>query len=176
VSHATTPRDTQRRAVPHRIGKAVPVDAFWIVLFFAAMAGLWWVAYKIEPHYASKDGKRFLCTSQEIVEGQPAGRTRETRVLILDDGVLHCARKRGLRRDGGLWALVGKSPSPPKRLQVFVAQELLDGHALPNQLAIRVPAKSRVIPLLDEILAEREIRRAATARGTAAQVPPPDPD
>jgi hypothetical protein len=154
----------------------VPVDTLWIVLFFAVMAGLWWVAYKIEPHYASKDGKRFLCTAQEIVEGQPAGRARETRVMVLDDGVLHCSQKRGLRRNGSLWALVGKSPSPPRRLQVYVAQELLDGHALPNQLAIRLPAKSRVIPILEQLLADREVRRERAIRGTVESVEPPDPD
>jgi hypothetical protein len=154
----------------------VVVNTLWIVLFFAVMAGLWWVSYKIEPHYASKDGKRFLCTAQEIVGGQPAGRSRETRVMVLDDGVLHCSQKRGLRRNGALWALVGKSPSPPRRLQVYVAQELLDGHALPNQLAIRVPANSRVIPILEQLLTDREVRRSEAIRGTAAPVEPPDPD
>lgn len=151
------------------------MNVVWVLLFFAVMGGAWWLAYKIEPHYASKDGTRFLCTAQEIVEGRPMGRARETRVVVLDDGILHCSQKRAMRRSGSLWAIVGKSPTPPKRLEVYVAQELHDGHALPNQLAIRVPSKSRVVPVLEQILVDREIRRAELLRGTAAADPPADP-
>lgn len=132
------------------------VDVVWIVLFFAGMAALWWLAYRIEPHYSSKDGRRFLCTAQELVGGEPNGRPRETRVIVMDDGALHCSQKRMMRRSGNLWVLVGKSPTPPKRLEVFVAQQFEDGRAAQGQLAIRVPRKSRVVQVLDAALARRE--------------------
>jgi hypothetical protein len=156
--------------------KLCAVDAVWIVLFFAVMGGLWWVAYKIEPHYASKDGLRFLCNAQEINEGQPAGRPRETRVLVMGDGALHCTQKRMMRRSGSLWTLIGKSDEPPKRLQVYLAQELDDGHALPGLLALRIPDKSRVIAVLDRILEERELRRSRPNQGTSESADPPDRD
>lgn len=137
------------------------MDYVWIVLFIGGMAGLWWLAYRIEPHYSSKDGRRFLCTAQEVEGGEPTGRPR-TRVIVMDDGALHCSQKRMMRRSGALWVLVGKSPTPPKRLEVYVAQQFEDGRATTSQLSIRVPRSSRVVPVLDEALARR-----GTARGTA---------
>jgi hypothetical protein len=140
----------------------VQVDYVWIVLFMAAMAGLWWLAYRIEPHYSSKDGRRFLCTAQEVEGGEPTGRPKETRVIVMDDGALHCTQKKMMRRSGALWVLVGKSPTPPKRLEVYVAQQFEDGRATQGQLALRVPSKSRVVPVLDAALSRR-----GSARGNA---------
>jgi hypothetical protein len=152
------------------------VNALWIVLFFAVMAVMWWIAYRIEPHYSSKDGTRFLCNSQEIVEGRPNGRARETRVVVLNDGTLHCRQRHGTRRHGSMWSLIGKSPTPPQRLQVYVAQELDSDHAPPAQLLLRLPQKSRVVAVLDRILTDRDVRRVQPTPGTTPPADPPDQD
>jgi hypothetical protein len=151
------------------------VNTLWIVLFFAVMAVMWWIAYRIEPHYSSKDGTRFLCNAQEIVEGKPTGRARETRVVVFDDGTLHCRQRRATNRHGSLWSLIGKSPTPPQRLQVYVAKEVDDDgkHA---QLLLRLPQKSRVVPVLDRILAGRDVRPAQPTPGTTPPADQPDPD
>jgi len=132
------------------------VDFLWFALLVAIVGGLWYLAYRIEPHYSSKDGKRFLCTAQVITLGTPTGRPKETRVALLGDGTLVVMQKAALRRNVSDWVLVGKQPDPPKRTQVYLANQVKDGVRQPDLLALRIPTKSRVTPLLDEILAARE--------------------
>jgi len=143
------------------------VDLLWTLLFVAAMGGMWWGASRLEPHYASKDGRRFLCTAQEIIDGEVAGRPRETRVMVMVDGALHCSQKRMMRRSGSLWAVVGKSPAPPRKLDIYLLREMVDGREAPGQMAIRIPRKSRVVPLLDGILAQRGVTPGRAAPETA---------
>jgi hypothetical protein len=128
------------------------VDIVWFLLFAAFMGGLWVLAYRMEPHYSSKDGERFLCNGQEIIDGQPIGRKRETRVLVLSDGVLNISQKRRMRRTNERWALIGKSPEPPKGKQIYLLQQFNDGKWLPEQMALHIPSKSRVVPVLDRLL------------------------
>ena len=154
------------------------VEVVWILLFVLVMGAMWWFAYHLEPHYSSKDGRRFLCTAQEMEGGEPLGRVRETRVLVLPDGLLEISQKRMMRRKHSCWVIVGKSPNPPKKMQVYLAQLRADGQKIPSFIALRLPAKSRCVPVLDELV-ERERLRATTSRrapGTAAPVAPPDPD
>lgn len=141
-----------RRAKPTAIGQAGTVDVVWFLLFVAVMGGMWWFASRIEPHYSSKDGTRFLCNGQEIVDNEPFGRKRETRVTVMPDGVLNVSQKRRLRRTNERWALVGKSPEPPKGKQIYLLQQFADGKWLPDQMSLHIPAKSRVVPVLDALL------------------------
>jgi hypothetical protein len=143
------------------------VDVVWTLLFVAAMGAMWWGATRLEPHYSSKDGRRFMCTAQEIIEGELAGRPRETRVIVMTDGALHCSQKRMMRRSGSLWAIVGKSPAPPRKLDVYLLRELADGREAGGQMAVRIPRKSRVVPILDGILANRGVTPGLTAPETA---------
>lgn len=122
-------------------------------ILVVVMGGLWWVAYRMEPHYSSKDGHHFLSNAQEMVDGTTTSRKRETRVTVMPDGLLLVAHKRLGRRSTNRYRLVGRSPEPPKNLHVYVAQEVADGSLLPTQLLIRVPVKSRVVPVLDALLA-----------------------
>jgi hypothetical protein len=152
------------------------VNVLWTVLFVTVVAAMFWGAYKIEPHYASKDGLRFLCNAQELADGEPLTRHKEIRVAVLPDGSLHCSQKEKLRRTRSAWTLVGKSPDPPRNLEVYVAQQFDAGHSLPGQLALRIPKKSRVVPVLDKILADRELRQSRHVRGTPSPAAPPDQD
>ena len=136
-------------------------DWLWTALFLGVVLGMWLLSTRMEPHYSSKDGRRFMANAQEIVDGKPVGRQRETRVQVMPDGLLHCARKRLVRRDTAEYVLVGSSPNPPKRRRVYLAHAMNDGMtSSASELAIRVPANSRVVPVLDEVLAQRALRKS----------------
>ena len=130
------------------------VDYVWISLTVLVLAGMWWLGYKLEPHWVSKDGTRFLCNAQEIEQGEPVGRLRETRITVMPDGYLIVSRKRIIRRRYSKWQLVGKAPEPPKKMEVYLAQLREDGQAIPAMLSMRVPSKSRCVPVLDAALAK----------------------
>lgn len=147
----------------------------WIALIIAVMGGMWWVAYRMEPHWSSRDGRRFMCTAQEIVDGQPVGHPRETRVMVSPDGALFVTQKRLMRRKSSQWALIGKSPDPPRKLQVYVAEHRPEAPLPPTHLAIRIPGNSRCVALLDQLLADRDVRASRPARESAAPADPPEP-
>lgn len=151
------------------------VEIFWLVVLVVVMGGMWWVAYKMEPHWSAKDGKRFLCSAQEIVKGIPEGRPRETRVMVMPDGLLHVSVKRMMRRHHSRWVLVGKAPDPPKKLQVYLAQLRADGQTLPTMLSLRLPHNSRCVPVLDALLAEPVVRASRPDAGTSRPAGRPDP-
>lgn len=154
------------------------VDFVWIALIVAVMAGMWWVAYRMEPHWSSRDGHRFMCTAQEIVGGSPVGHPRETRVLISPDGGVFVTQKRLLRRRSSQWHLIGKSPAPPRKLQVYVAEHRPEGNLPTTHLAIRIPANSRCVPVLDGLLAGpggADVTASRPAPGSAAPADPPEP-
>jgi hypothetical protein len=152
------------------------VDYVWIALTVIVMGGMWWVAYRMEPHWSSRDGMRFLCGAQELVDGNTIGHPRETRVVVTPDGAMFVTQKRMMRRRSSSWVLIGKSPEPPRKVQVYVAQHHTDGHNIPSHLALRIPNKSRCVPVLDEILANAESRASRRAPGSAAPAGPPDRD
>ena len=127
----------------------------WTGLFLAAMGGLWFLAYRIEPHFSSKDGRRFLCGAQEMEPGSLPGRSRETRITVSPDGVLYASQKKMGRRETTAWSVIGHAPEPPKSVKVYVAQLVGDGRPQATQLFLRIPLNSRVIPVLDELVAAR---------------------
>ena len=136
------------------------MGALWGLLFVAVLGVLWWVAHAIEPHYSSKDGHRFMANAQEIIDGRPIGRMRETRVSVHPGGLLHCSQKKLMKRNGADFVLVGMSPTPPRKLKVYLAHAVADGmSSSATELAIRIPEKSRVVPVLDELLAARALRQ-----------------
>ena len=149
------------------IGHAVAVDYVWTVLIFAAIGGIAWFAYGMEPHYASKDGHRFLCNTQEFMAGRSTERKREARITVMPDDSLHVVQKKGLRRSMHSWKLVGVSPDPPRKMAIYVAQRHFDDQPAPTQLMLRLPRNSRVIPVLDEVLARHDVSRRPPSTGTA---------
>jgi hypothetical protein len=154
----------------------VAVDYVWIALIIAVMGGMWWVAYRMEPHWSSRDGRRFMCTAQEIIDGTPVGHPRETRVMISPDGGLFVTQKRLMRRRSSQWHLIGKSPDPPRKLQVYVAQHRPEGNAPVTYLAIRIPAKSRCVALLDQLVDAEGLKVSRPAPRNAAPGRPPARD
>ena len=158
-----------------RFGHAVAVEYVWIVLVLGVMGSLWWVGYRMEPHWVSKDGQRFMCGAQEFFHGQLGGHPRETQVAFLAGGSLHITQKRMMRRQRSLWTLVGKSTDPPKGLEIYVAQEKVDGVAK-QMLALRIPKKSKCIALLDAELERAGIKTAQASPKTVSPADPPDQD
>lgn len=132
----------------------------WLVLAIAVCAGAGWVAVKIEPHWVSKDGTRFLTVGQRMdVRGERLGRWREMRVRIARNGQIEVEEKRFMRRHASFWTVEAESPEPPRRKAVFV----LRGHDTAGAevlLALRLPARSRAVETLRPLL-RRRTREAA---------------
>jgi len=126
------------------------VELLGVVAVVAVCGGLMWVATRIEPHWVSKDGRRFLCNAQQIdlASAQPTTRWHETRVIVGDAGDLQVDQKRfPLRRSTTFWRVEAESPDPPRGKALF----LLRGHDATGQaalLAIRVPRSSRAVAVL----------------------------
>jgi hypothetical protein len=168
---------TRHRARGGEIRQAVEVENLWIIGLVAVLGLMLWAALRIEPHWSTKDGRRFVCHAQELADGEPLSRNQEARIVVLPDGTLHVTRKRTLgRHSTATWTLIGKSPSPPKRVEIYVAQQRSDGSLIPAQLAMRIPPKSRCVKVLDEILAARlSPRSSPRAPGTTSPADRPDP-
>jgi hypothetical protein len=128
------------------------MDWLFGLLALAIMAALAWVGFRLEPHWVSKDGHRFLCSGQIMSPlGQPLGRWRETRVIVDQRGDLQVDQKRMMRRKSSIWRVKAESPDPPKRRAVFLlSSHEHDGQA--DMLALKLPANSRAIPVLRDTM------------------------
>lgn len=144
------------------------VQYVWLVVALVVMGGMWWIGYRMEPHWVSKDGERFVCGAQEFFHGSLAGHPRETQVAIMAGGTLHITQKKVMRRQRSLWLLVGKSADPPKNLEIYVAQQTVDGVATPTMLALRIPKKSKCVAMLDAELAKAEAKTARLKSGQSS--------
>lgn len=115
----------------------------------AACVAMLVAASRMEPHWASRDGERFIARIQTLgPHDTPDGAWREMRFLV--DGRSLIAGSRGLRgaRLRGHYSVVAKSPNPPKKKAIYV----LSG---PQRVLLRLPDNSRAVPHLDAMLAER---------------------
>jgi len=131
-------------------------DALWIVVPVAACAGMLWLAHRMEPHWASDDGRRFLTTLQVTDRhGRPLERRKEIRVSVAPDGTLHLARRRLLRHDVTQpFQVIGRLTPPPRGKAVYVL-DTIPPDAGGTQVQLRLPAGSRAVPVLDQVLADQ---------------------
>jgi hypothetical protein len=128
------------------------VDVLWFLLAVAVCAVVWYLAYQIEPHRISKDGRRMLVTGQSISAiGDNEGRKREVWVSVLPDNQLQVDVKRRLHHDLSMWSVEGKAAKPPARRQVYVLHTIGAAGTI-KRMAIKLPAKSRGVTILDELL------------------------
>ncbi|MGZ4740141.1 MAG: hypothetical protein ACXVLM_13110 [Ilumatobacteraceae bacterium] len=129
------------------------MSVLWMILAIGVCIGLWYVAYRIEPHHVSKDGTRFLSSGQSIsTAGDPEGRRREVWVTVLPGGRLQIDIKRRLRHDVTHWFIEGKAPEPPPRRAVYVLRTV-SNLGTTQRMTIKVPAKSRAVATMDEAIA-----------------------
>ncbi len=166
------------------------------VLSIAAGCGLLlWIAYRMEPHWVSKDGERMVCYGQGTSHnGRSDGRWREVRVGRVRHDTVEVRRRRsghvGTPRREAManptqllqhrqpkvtyWKVIGQSDTPPKRRVIY----LLDGCHDPNvpeMLALRLPLNSKAIPMLDSVAASRHSSTASRpSRETPGSAEPPD--
>lgn len=105
------------------------------------------IAFASDPHWCSKDGRRFSCRARTISPATgPTSRWIEARAAVTPDGLVYL-RPRGLSRHNihGEWRLTGIDPAGDGKRRVYVLQR-------ESLLTIRVPEKSRCVAVLDAML------------------------
>ena len=124
-----------------------------LILFLGACVLLMWLSRRIEPHWVSKDGQQFTCRVAELhSERGEIGSWDQARVAVNGDDGLTVAVKPKLFRMPGSRAPIrmlrveGRTDSDRSGLVVY----LLSGE---EQMALRVPKKSRAVAILDELAA-----------------------
>ena len=124
------------------------------VLVVDVLVGLGWVALRIDPHWASKDGLRFTCKVQQIRQsGRIESRWRDARCAIEGDRLRVMVRGVGVRPDPFAdYRVVGTSPDPPARTAVFVVRNVAASNPNEGLFSLRLPASSRAIAPLEAIL------------------------
>lgn len=121
-------------------------SALSTVLGFAGLGGLVWLAFVIEPHWVSKDGHRMIARVQPLSDrDQPDGRWREMRVFVDGDSITLTTRGLGSFGLRGVYRARGKSPEPPRGRAIYILQG-------DRRVLLRVPTKSRAVPVLDSLL------------------------
>ncbi|MFV0308654.1 MAG: hypothetical protein ACK5OX_13020 [Desertimonas sp.] len=136
-------------------------DALWFAVPVLVCAGMLWVAFRMEPHWSSKDGRRFLTMAQPVDRHrQPLERRYEVRGSVTEDGLLRLTRRGVLRRGGGQrFRVLGALESPPAGKAVYVLDAQPPGTDGAHVL-LRLPATSPVVAMLDD-LSRRETPPAA---------------
>lgn len=145
--------DLQHLGHPTSVAAGSPVCELGAVEEALTLAGaivigipLIWLAFRIEPHWSRRDGTRFTCRVQPLTHDLASeGTWREMRATIVDRRLVLSSR--GLRavRLGGTYAVVARSPSPPRKRAVFLVRSET------VQMALRVPASSPSVAALDAI-------------------------
>lgn len=127
----------------------------WTLVVLAVLAAMAWGAYRIEPHWVSRDGKRFLCMGQQLNDRHtPVGRWNEVRVAALPDGALLVDQRRrvGRTRPGArVWHVVSRMPDAPRKKLVAYLLRGRNEDGVAVQMLLRLPAKSKAIALLDSV-------------------------
>jgi len=126
-----------------------------LALFLGVCVLLLWLSRRIEPHWVSRDGQQFTCRVAELhPERGEVGPWNEARIAVNGDEALTVAVKPKLLRLPGhraplrIMRVTGRADSDRKGLMVY----LLTGGG--EQMALRVPKKSRAVATLDELADE----------------------
>ncbi|MCU1398012.1 MAG: hypothetical protein JWN62_1121 [Acidimicrobiales bacterium] len=149
-----------------------------VLILIAVIGGcglMLWASHKMEPHWVSKDGERMICFGQGMSRnGVPSGRWRELRIsttygnrvevrprrgsLAIDRPTGSMASAAGLVRrrgpKGSTWSVVGQTETPLRNRVLYILGGNTDPN-MPDMIAIRLPAKSKAIPVLEAIATNR---------------------
>jgi hypothetical protein len=132
-------------------------DVLWWIGTIVVLCGLYVVAFRMEPHWVSKDGASFTCRVREVREDtdEQVGRWRDRHAHVegrrLRLGGRVTLRSFGDRSRQHLSApidVLGRAPDAPKRFAIYLL-----GDSPPKVL--RVPAKSRAVPILDGLVRQQ---------------------
>ena len=122
-----------------------------VLALVVGLAAAWW-ALRLEPHWASRDGRRMTARMQPMADSVgPGGRWREVRAFVSDDGSL-LTRARGLPagRLSGRWTIVNASVDAAGKRALYVARRA-DSEGPGDEVVVRIPASSRARPVLDAL-------------------------
>lgn len=163
-----------------------------VLILIAVVGGcglMLWASHKMEPHWVSKDGERMICFGQGMSRnGVPSGRWRELRISTTYGNRVDVRPRRGslaverptgtmasalgiVRRrgpQGSTWTVVGQTDTPLRNRVLYILGGNTDPN-MPDMIAIRLPAKSKAIPVLEAIATNRTDR--APSRAVDAQAP-----
>ncbi len=116
--------------------------------FLAVIGLLAYVGWGLEPHWASKDGAKFMCRMQEYPD-DPGQRLRwhDVKVKVDDGELLVSARARKSSALRGVWRVVGAVSVDEKNRRLYEVRSTNDVSA-----TLRVPQSSRCVPLLDRLV------------------------
>jgi hypothetical protein len=130
------------------------LDVLGLIAIIAVCGGMLFLANRIEPHWVAKDQRRFLTVAHDLDQfGLQAGRKREVRVHVEpDDDALLIRGRSMFKPSSGIWAVHAKAPKPPRGRVVYILKKI-SGNADGDTMALRFPAKSKMIPRMDEMLA-----------------------
>ena len=126
-------------------------SALLIVAFLGGCAVLIWLSRRVEPHWVSKDGRRFTCRVADLSpqRGQ-AGSWCDARVAVNGDALTVAVKPRAFqprgRRQVLVLPVVGRTDIDRGGVIVYLL-----GGASP--MALRVPKRSRAVATLDELAA-----------------------
>lgn len=119
-------------------------DVVWLAVVLAGCALALWGASKIEPHWVSKDGRKFIASVQVIGRNGDLSRPQEVRGAITEDGEVWLRSRKRIGRFQGIWVLAGASPEPPRGKRIYLLRGTPD-------VALRVPTSSRLVERLDAL-------------------------
>jgi hypothetical protein len=131
-------------------------DVLWWAGFVVVIGGLAWFAFWNEPHWVSKDGRRFTCRVSELDPhtGVP-GRWRERHAVLEEDGTVRLGGKptlRSMTRGGGFGEVIGDSQRVLARAGESRRSVLFLLEGVPVR-TLRVPRSSKAVASLDAIAA-----------------------
>jgi hypothetical protein len=119
------------------------------VAFLAVLGALAWLGWGMEPHWASKDGTRFMCRMQFVpTSHDDKARWFDVKVGVSEGELFVYARSRRARDLRGTWRVIGASNDDSKKRRIYELRGANDDAA-----SLRVPQSSRCVPVLDGLLA-----------------------
>ena len=149
-------------------------DALLVLAVVAVCIAMLWASVKLEPHWVSKDGSRLICYGQGLTRaGIPIGRWRELRIMQVNNESVEVRPRRGslsqqhnnanigvrswingTSRRPTYWRVSGRTDSAAKRKVVYMLVSCNDPDA-PDMLAIRLPADSRAVAMLESLAIDK---------------------
>jgi hypothetical protein len=120
------------------------------IVFLAVVGGLAWVGWGLEPHWSSKDGRKFMCRMLEHSAGaddSARGRWHDVKIGVNEDELFVYARSRRSASLRGVWKISGVTDDEKKRRRLYEVRAS-DGAAA----VLRVPLRSRCVPVLDALV------------------------
>lgn len=129
------------------------MEFVWILVVVAACGLMWWGASKIDPHWSSGDGSRFMALTQPLTGPHltTVGRAKETRFAFTGTDQLIVQRRRGVRSKQVPYIVDSAVPDAAGAKKAQFLLKPIGGGTDEPALLMRLPASSKVVPRLREM-------------------------